>query len=252
MIELAPVARFAVLLVRPGMLVMIAPALGGLYTPPQVKLGLTVLLAVGLLPAVTVPAASGDVGLTLIVAREVVIGMSLALVVRALIIAAEFAGHMAGQQLGFSYGATVDPSSGVRHTTIATLYGLLAVMTFLGINGHHALLRALAESYAGLPIGAGHLNASLLTSVEQIFSIVFTVGVRLAAPVVIVLLIVELGLGLISRTAPALSVMVIGAPIRLVVGLGVLAVVIATIPGVISSMTQPAIELALRTAAAFR
>ena len=252
MIDLTPVIRFGLLLVRPGMVVMTAPALGGIYVPPHVKIGLTALIAFGLLPSVTVPATGGDVGLSLMIAREIAIGMSLALVTRALFVAAEFAGHLSGYQIGFSYGATVDPSTGVRNTMLATLYGLLATLAFLGVNGHHALLRALAESFVRLPIGGGHLHDSLLTSVGQIFALVFTVGVRLAAPIVVVLLLVELGIGLISRTAPALSAMVIGYPLRIVIGLAVLAVAVGTVPSVVSSLIDKVITLSFQAAAAFR
>lgn len=236
------------------MIVMVAPGFGGVYAPAQVKLGLLVMLAIGLVPSVGVPDAEaiGEVGLAMMIAREVAIGMALALVTRALITAAEFAGHLAGYQIGFSYGATVDPSSGVRHTVLATLYGLLAVLTFLGINGHHTLLRALAASYAGMPIGAGHIDASLLSAVRNVFALVFTVGLRLAAPIVIVMLIVELALGLIARTAPALSVQVVGTPTRLIVGLALLAVLVTTVPGVIASVLERVIEMALQAALAFR
>jgi flagellar biosynthetic protein FliR len=63
-------------------------------------------------------------------------------------------------QMGFSYGATVDPQSGVRSTMLATLYGSLATLAFLGINGHHMLLRALTASYQGVPIGAGQIRSA--------------------------------------------------------------------------------------------
>lgn len=251
MIDLTPIARFALLLVRPGMIVAIAPALGGMYVPAPVKIGLTVLLAIGLLPSVPVTFAK-DVALTIVIAREAVIGLALAFVARALIAGAELAGHLSGQQIGFSYGATVDPASGVRSTILTTLYGSLAILAFFAINGHHALLRALAASYAGLPIGAGHVDSSIVAAVRQTLGLVFTTGIRLAAPVVIVLLIVELLVGLISRAAPALNFMVIGYPLRLIVGLFVVGLVIPAIPAVTASLTDQTIALAARLAAAFR
>ena len=79
MIDLSTVVRFALLLVRPGIIVMVAPMLGGTYAPTPVKLGLTVLLALALAPTVAVPAALSDVSLTLLIAREVVIGLSIAI-----------------------------------------------------------------------------------------------------------------------------------------------------------------------------
>lgn len=252
MIDLSTVVRFALLLVRPAMIVMVAPVLGGTFSSPQLKIGLTVLLAIALAPSVTVPPAADDVSLTLLVAREMVIGLSIACAVRALVAAAELAGHLSGFQIGFSYAATIDPVSGVRNTMITSLYGLLALLALFAINGHHEVLRALAASYAKLPIGAGHIDGSLLTAVRQVFALVFTVGARLAAPIIVVLLIVELAVGLISRSAPALNFMIVGYPLRLIVGMAVLALMIATVPSVIASLTNRTIELGLDLAAAFR
>ena len=77
-------------------------------------------------------------------------------------------------------------------------------MVFLVVDGHHALLRALAASYAALPIGAGGWAATgeLAPLVARMLGMVFVLGVRIAAPVVVVLLVVELALGLLSRVAP--------------------------------------------------
>ena len=120
MIDLAVVVKFGLLLVRPGVLVMVAPALGGTYTPMPVKVATTVLLAIVLAPTVAVPMAQSDVSLTLTIAREVVIGLSLAIAVRAIIAAAELGGHLGGYQIGFSYAATIDPASGVRNTVLSS------------------------------------------------------------------------------------------------------------------------------------
>jgi flagellar biosynthesis protein FliR len=251
-IDLAVVERFALLVVRPGAVMMIAPGFAGTHIPMPVKVGLTVLIAIGLLPSVVVPRALPEVSLALVIAREVAIGFSLAFVLRALIAGAEFAGHLSGQQIGFNYGATIDPQSGVRNNMLATLYGSLATLGFLAINGHHQLLRALAESYAGLPIGVGHLNASIVQSVNDIFALVFILGVRLAAPIVVVLLLVELAVGLISRSSPALSFMVIGYPIRIIVGIMLLAALIGTIPAVTNSLLGSVLMTGANTARAFR
>ena len=235
MIDLSVIVRFGLVLVRPGMLVMVAPALGGTFAPAPVKVATTVLLALILAPTVAVPAAVSDVSLTLVIAREVVIGLSLGLAVRAIIAAAELGGHLSGYQIGFSYAATIDPVSGVRNSVITSLYGLLAMLAFFAVNGHHQILRALVASYDGLPIGGGHVDQSILAGVRQILGLIFTVGVRLAAPLVLVLLIVELAVGLVSRSAPSLNFMVVGYPVRVVVGLIVLAAMVGVIPQVIAT-----------------
>lgn len=250
--DFSPLARFGLLLMRPGIVVAIAPGIGGAHITAPVKVGLTVLLALGLMPSVPLPHIAGDLTLTAVLARELAIGLALALVVRALVTGVEFAGHLAGYQIGFSYGATIDPQSGVNNTALATLYGSLATMTFLAIDGHHMLLRALSASYGGVPVGSGGVDASLVVAVRQVLGLMFVVATRLSAPIIAVLVIVELAVGLVSRSAPALNFMVVGYPLRLVLGLVTVGALIGTIPSVTASVLESTVALAVRTASAFR
>jgi flagellar biosynthetic protein FliR len=252
MTELPVLARLAVLLVRPGVVVALVPTFGGLYASNTIKVGLTVLLAIGLLPSVVVPPAINATELGGFIAREVAIGTALGLTVRALVAGVEFAGHLSGHQMGLTYAGTVDPSSGAKHTVVTTMFNMLAVLTLFAIDGHHTILRALAASYTGLPVGDGGVNASLVTSVRDTMALVFVTAFRLAAPMVIVLLIVEIVIGFISRVTPALSFMVIGFPVRMLLGLFVLGLVVATVPGVVESLTDRTIRLGLDAAGAFR
>jgi flagellar biosynthetic protein FliR len=204
-----------------------------------------VLLAILVAPLVPAPAATDPVFLLVAVAGEMVIGIALGMGVRLLIAAAELAGHLVGFQMGLSYAALVDPQSGVRNNMVAALYANLAMVTFLAIDGHHSVLRALASSYEAVPIGGAHASAGLASLVAQMLGLVFVTGARLAAPVVTVLLIVELALGLISRAAPSLNLMVVGAPVRLLAGLAALALGVQAVPGIVATVGRSAVELTL-------
>jgi flagellar biosynthetic protein FliR len=250
--DLAVLTRLGLLLIRPAMLVMLSPGIGGAHIQGRVKIGIVVLIAVGLLPSVPVPSVAIDAPLTILVAREMAIGLSIGFVLHALMVGAEFAGHLSSHQIGFSYGATIDPQSGVKSNMISTLYGLLATLGFLAINGHHVVLRTLAASYARLPIGMGHIDASLVSSVREILGLVFIVGVRIGAPIVAVVLIVELIVGLISRSAPSLGSMVIGYPLRLMIGLFLLGMMVGTVPAVTNSLLENALRIGGRLAGGFR
>lgn len=252
MIDVAPFARFGLLLVRPGLLIAGAPAFGGTYAPPTLKIGLTFLLALAMIPVAPLPSLDTPMALTAVIAREAVIGMSIAFGIRALTAGAEFAGYLAGFQLGFSYASVVDPQAGARNTVLSSLYGLAALMIFFAVNGHHLFLKALADSYVAMPIGLGHLDASLAATVGRMLAMIFIIGVQLSAPVVIVLLVVEIGLGLMGRVAPMLNLLAQGFPVRLIVGLLALAAVIRVIPDVIARAVPHALELAARLALAFR
>ena len=252
MIDVGPLAQFGVLLVRPGMLVATAPPFGGATAPSQIKIGLAVFVTLMLIPVVVVPDIAGSGSLAMIVLREMAIGMALSLSIRALIAGAELAGALTGTQIGLSMGAVIDPQSGVRNNLLAVLYANLALLTFLGLNGHHALIRALASSYETMPIGIGHIDPSIVKSVTDLLALVFVVGVRLAMPIIVVMLVVELAMGLISRAAPMLNLMSVGTPVRLLIGLLVVAAVISVAPSLIARFTPIAMDIAMRAALAFR
>lgn len=245
-------AGLAVLLVRPGMLVIATPFLGAVSAPAITRIGLTVLIALAVAPLVPVPANLSLAGLAAAVLREAAIGLALAMAIRVLVFGAEFAGHFAGYSIGLSIGSLIDPQTGVRNNIFALLYGNIAVLTVLATNTHHRLLSALVDSYAAVPIGLGGLDASLGGQVARMLGMVFVIGVRIAAPLVVVLLVVELALGLAGRVAPALNVMMSGAPIRLAIGLFVAAATVQMVPAIIERYIPMAFTLAADTVRAFR
>jgi len=232
--ETVPLAALGVLMVRPGVLIMATPLFGGTFVPPPVRAALTAIIAVILMPLVAVPSNLSTVAMTMLVAGEVVVGLALAMAVRALIAGAEFAGHLVGFQIGLSYAAIVDPQSGVRNNVVSALYTTLATIAFFGINGHLALIRALAQSYTSLPPGHWGPHEAVAGGVTQLLGMVFLLGTQLGMPAIIALLLVEVVLGMVSRAAPMLNLMVIGPPVRLVVGLLVLAFGIQIVPEAVS------------------
>jgi flagellar biosynthesis protein FliR len=250
--DLGFVTRLGVLLIRPGLLVSSAPPFGGQYAPVAVKAGLSVLLAITMAPIVSVPDTVGVGVLAVVAVREAAIGLALGMSIRVLLAGAEVAGQLTGFQLGLAYAATVDPQSGARNNLVSTLYNSVALLTFLGVDGHHALLRAVAQSYTVLPIGAGHVAADLGGMVASLLGTVFVFGAQVAAPVVIVLLVVEVAAGIIARVAPPLNMMVIGFPLRLLAGLIALAAAIEVVPSVTIHAVGRAMELAGRLAYGFR
>lgn len=250
--EFSTMAQLGILVARPGALIATAPAFGGAFAPPPVRIGLAIMIAVLLVPAVPPQSFASTAGLGLVVAREMAIGVLMALSLRAILAGAELGGHLTGSQLMLSYGSVVDPQGGVRSNLVANLYGNLALVTFLLMNGHHALLRALAASYSAIPIGQGGLGVSLGSTVVQLLGIVFVLGARLAAPIVVVMLLVEVGTAIMARVAPSLNLMAVAPPIRVAVGLLAMATMVPLVPSIVRAASSGVGELALRAASAFR
>lgn len=250
--EFSIMAQLGILVARPGALIAAAPVFGGAFAPPPVKVGLAVIVAVLLVPTVPPESFTSSAGLGLVVVREMAIGLLMALALRAVLAGAELGGHLTGSQLMLSYGSIVDPQGGVRSNLVANLYGNIALLTFIGVNGHHALLRALASSYTVIPIGEGGVGTSLGATVVQLLGIVFVLGARLAAPVVAVMLLVEIGTALMARVAPSLNLMVVAPPLRVAVGLLAMSAMAPVVPAVVRAASSGIGELALRAASAFR
>lgn len=250
--EFATMAQLGLLVARPGALVAAAPVFGGAFAPAPVRLGLSMVLAVLLVPAVPAGAIDTSMGMSIVVAREVAIGGLMALALRAVLAGAEFGGHLVGSQLMLSYGSIIDPQGGVRNNVVANLYTNLALIAFLGMNGHHALLRALARSYAAIPIGFGSIDPSLGPTVIRLLAIVFELGARLAAPIVVVMLLVEVGTSIMARVAPSLNLQAIAPSVRMAVGLAALAAIVPLVPPLVRAAAANIGDLALAAAAAFR
>jgi flagellar biosynthetic protein FliR len=251
--EMSVIVRLALLLVRPGMLIGTTSVFGSGFAPVPVRIGLMVLIALVMMPVVALPPSLAPATITLIALRETLIGLALTFSVRLVLGGAELAGQLAGFQLGFSYASLIDPQSGTRNSVMSALYGTLALFIFLAIDGHHEMLRALAASYDAMPIGPWHVETSSLAGlIAKMLGFVFTTGVQLAAPVMLVLMVVELVLGLMARTMPSLNLMISAAPVRLVIGLIAVMATLQVLPSVVHATMRPALELAARLAAIFR
>ena len=244
--------QFGLLLVRPGMMILTAPFFGAVFAPPQVRAGLTLLLAFTLAGLVPPPVVHSPFELTALLGREAAIGLSLGLAIRMLTAVAEFAGELGSYQSGMSAGAMVDPVSGVRNTQFATIYTNLTIVICLATNAHHVFLRAMVASYQAVPMGIGSVSASLSGTVAHMLGFVFVYGMRLAAPMLVVLLLVEVVLGLMTKVAPSLNIMVLGAPLRVPLGLALVAITISTLPALLTHMIPAAVQLAAETARAFK
>ena len=252
MTEFSVMAQLGILLARPGALIAGAPAFGGVFAPAPVRLGLAVVVAILMTPAVPPLAYQSMPGLGVVLVREMANGLLMALALRAVLAGAELGGHLTGSQLTLSYGSVVDPQGGVRNNLVASLYSNLALITFLGMNGHHMLLRTLATSYERLPIGIGGVAPSMGATVVQMLGVIFGLGVRLAAPIIVVMLLVEVGTALMARVAPTLNLMAVAPPVRLAVGLLAMAAMIPFVPPIIRGATAGLGDLMLRALGAFR
>ena len=212
-------------LARVAGLVLAAPVLGHLLVPPRVRVALAATLAAALVPAVgaapfTPPADLWSLGGML--AAESALGVLLGLVAQFIFAGVQLGGQLAGIQMGFGIANLIDPQSHAQVTIIAQWQQLLTLLVFLVLDVHHLLIRALLESFRTAAPGGVGLAAAGVAGAIGLAGDIFVLGARIAAPILIVLLLTNGALGVLARTIPQLNVFVVGFPVNVGVGLLVL------------------------------
>ncbi|WP_192036499.1 flagellar biosynthetic protein FliR [Halomonas sp. YLGW01] len=203
-----------------------SPLWGHSSVPRQVKLGLTMLLCLvigpSLPPMPEVPVFSWA-GLGIAV-EQMLIGVAMGVVMHVTLAAVQAAGEFIALQMGLAFATFFSPDSGANTLILSRLLYMITLMMFLAVDAHLIVIEILAASFVTLPVGLGGLNAGAFEMLARYGSTVFVSGMLLALPLVAALLIINLSLGILNRSAPQLTVFSVGFPMSLTAGLFLLMV----------------------------
>ncbi|MFA7329729.1 MAG: flagellar biosynthetic protein FliR [Candidatus Delongbacteria bacterium] len=230
---------FLLVLFRVAGIVGSMPVLSSRAVPVRMRLALALVLTVALLPAIPLAAwplePKGIWVLSGLIVQEVVLGLLLGFAAQMPILAMQAAGDMIGLQMGFGVAAVFDPDSGAQENLVASLLRNGALLLFLLFGGHHLVLQALADSFRTLPPGSLSLSPDLLDEGIRLTGHLLELGLRLGAPALAALLLVEVGLGLVARTVPQMNIFIVGFPLKIGLGFFMLAV---TLPSMLLLFRQ--------------
>lgn len=230
------VVPFSLVLARVSLFVMLMPLIGGPQVPRLVKIGLSIVLAIlwsapileGRVPApITARGEVPVIGWCLALAREAAVGAALGFLFSLFLVPVRVAGEFVSQEIGLSFGAQVTASGDGSASTPAVILETFASLLLLGLDLHHVFLGALHESFRRLPLGAG-LGLPQCDVVAAVSS-AEEWGLLLAAPAALCLFLTTVVLALLSRAAPQLNLYSIGFPLRMIVGLGALALLLPSL-----------------------
>ena len=223
--------------VRIAALASSAPLFSHRSIPRPTRLALCVLITIVVAPTLApVPFVSpfSAPGVVLII-QQLLIGVAIGFTMQIVFAAVELAGELIGLQMGLSFAtfvnADADPTPIVGSFLTVTM-----MLVFLAINGHLALIAGVADSFASFPADGGpgivffDVRALVLTGRE-----LFSLGVTMALPVIAAMLLANLSLGVLTRTAPQLNLFAIGFPVTLATGLAMLAL---AMPFIVPAMEQ--------------
>jgi flagellar biosynthetic protein FliR len=218
--------RWLFVMTRIGAALFAAPFFGATAVPPQVRV--IVAGAVGILvcnwTGVQAPAALFTSPGVLAVAGEVLIGLALGFVLQLTFAAPTMAAETIGAAMGMSIAASADPQTGAHSPTLGQYYGIVLTIVFLGLGGHVLFIDLVLKSYASFPPGNTWLGAERFAAIAGFAGQMFATAVAIALPVTLILLLVQIAAGVLSRSAPSLNLFALGLPAGVCAGLAALIV----------------------------
>ena len=228
---------FLLVFFRIGAMVAVAPILGHRSVPVSHRAGIAVLLSLLITPVVRpAPVDGGDgLGLGLAIAGEILIGIVIGAVAALVVAAVQVGGELIGFQMGLGIGAVYDPALGGQITVFTRFQELLALLLFLAVDGHHALLAAVAGSFQRVQPGMMLAAGPLAASVASVGAKVVRTGLELSAPLVGVLFVVNAVMGLLARVSPQMNVFSLVQPVAMGAALVAAA---AVLPSTLTSIAR--------------
>ena len=222
-ILLPEVQSFFALTARIGGLIAALPVLSGQTVPAKVKTALVLGLGVVLAPVIHLPPVPVDPWMLAAgLAGEMAIGLTIGLAVRLFFSALELAGELVGVQMGFGVMQLFDPATSHQTSIIGHLFTLLASLVFLSLNAHMLIVATIVSSYDAIPAFGAGLPSELGEEVVHLSRQMFVIGLKLAAPVLVMILVINVLLAILGRAVSQINVFVLSFPVTIAGGLAVL------------------------------
>jgi flagellar biosynthetic protein FliR len=221
-------AGFVLETVRIAGLVIAAP-LSWTAAPARTKAALVLLLAGAAHGQTSLPSElTGSPGqVALAAGSEFMLGIAIGMIVRLAIGAVEVCAEQVSLMMGLGVAQIFDPQAQATQTVIATILRNFALLVALGVGLHRLVIGATLASFQALPVGSLISFQAYGGTFAALGGVLLETGLRLAMPVVAVLLMTQIALAFISRAAPQIQIFSIGFAVTLAVGAFV---VFATLP----------------------
>ncbi|ACZ23001.1 flagellar biosynthetic protein FliR [Sanguibacter keddieii DSM 10542] len=228
--------------VRMVAFLVVAPPFSHRGIPATVKVMLATGLALAVSPRVEnlVPDSTGEYVVLLV--GEAIIGAGLGFLVAVVFSAVQSAGALIDLMGGFSLAQGFDPMTQVNGAQFARLYQLTAVVILFASNGYQMVIGGLVRTFDALPLGSTLDLARLGEALTSSLTGMFLATLQIAGPLVVVLFLADVGLGLLTRVAPALNAFALGFPLKILLTLSLASLTYLAMPRIIESLTGTSLE----------
>lgn len=222
-----------------------APVFSSRAFPVRVKVALALLVAVcaqASLANQPVVSFTGALALETLV-QQVGVGLAIGFAVRVLFASMGLVGEIIGLQMGLNFATFFDPSSNSQASAVSAFFNHMASLLFIVFNGHLLVLMAVVKSFNAFPVGMGLLEVLNTVRLFDLGADLFSSALWLALPMTALLMLVNLGLGIISRVAPQINIYAVGFPLTLIVGLLGITATLPMLEQPVTGLFEHALEL---------
>jgi len=236
--------RLLFVMTRIGAAMLAAPFFGAGAVPPQARVVVTGAIAVlvcAWTPVAAPPALLSLPGV-LAVAGEALVGLSLGFVLQIAFAAPVMGAEVIGGAMGMSMATAVDPNSGSQSPALGQYFTVVITLIFLALGAHLQWIGLVVESYRVFPPGHTWLGADRFADVAGFATTMFVTAVAIALPVTLVLLVVQVVTGVLSRSAPALNLFALGLPAGVLAGIAALIAAAPLLTDQLADLTTLAID----------
>lgn len=219
------ILAFILVLLRMIAFFIAAPIFGVANVPVQLRILLSLSLTTILFPIVVWHGVANELlsnEILWLAIREVFVGLCLGFLTKLFFFAVSAGGMLISMSMGLSSAQIFNPAIGEQGSVVEQLKVVLATLFFLAINGHHLLLSALVQSFTLIPLSAAGLNLQVFRDIAYLGQEVLLIGIKIAAPIMISVLIVNLALGILGRAVPQINVLITSWSVNILLGFLVL------------------------------
>jgi flagellar biosynthesis protein FliR len=232
---------FVMVLTRISAFFLIAPIFGTPSIPATMKISATVLLSI-FFSLINPPAVAAHQASTmqaiLLLGSEATYGLALGIVASILFATVKLAGRIVEDQMGLTMAEILDPLTDEQGLPVATLLELIFMIAFLAANGHHLLLKVLHKSFELFPAGKMPSITTLTGNIYEATVMMLVAALQLSAPILASLLLLLVILAILAKVVPDMDIFFISFPVRIALGLGMLAVFIPFIDGFVGETAK--------------
>jgi flagellar biosynthetic protein FliR len=233
------VMRFVIVLTRLSGIMLCAPFYTGGYMPLHIRVVFTFFATLALTPSLPLGNVPSEIGLgsiAVVLLLEILFGLVIGFAALCIFAGLQLGGQIIAFNIGFAMINLIDPQTQVNMPIFSFILNYVGLLLFLLINGHHFFLLAVHESFTTFPAGGFVLTGPLVNQIVGFTASIFTIGIKIAGPVIVVIVVVDVVVGLIGRTAPQIHVLVVGMPLKILVGLATLSISLYFLPRYLESL----------------